>query len=116
MANGTVLANHRTDRDTLSRIETGKVMRIGQITTAGSRPSNLPAPDADRAPADESRALVALMPATAARQSCESHRKAAFLAHLIATKDQLPQTRERRRAEPAEAIAAYRAGAALTDQ
>jgi len=31
-----------------------------------------------------------------------------FLAHLIATRIGLPQTRERRRAEPTEAVAAYR--------
>ena len=91
-------------------------MRIGQITTTGSRPNGLPTQGAETAPAGESRALVALTPAAAAHQPSESHRQAAFLAHLIATKDQLPQTRERRRAEPAEAIAAYRAGAALTDQ
>jgi hypothetical protein len=36
---------------------------------------------------------------------------AQFLAHLIAMKHQAPQVRERRRAEPAEAIAAYRASA-----
>jgi len=33
---------------------------------------------------------------------------AAFLAHLIATGAQAPQTRTKRRAEPAEALAAYR--------
>ncbi|MEI9804585.1 MAG: hypothetical protein WDN48_09130 [Pseudolabrys sp.] len=44
-----------------------------------------------------------------------SYREAQFLAHLIATKDRLPQTRERRRADPAEAIAAYTAAGALTD-
>jgi hypothetical protein len=33
---------------------------------------------------------------------------------MIATKDQHPQSRERRRAEPDEALAAYRATAALT--
>lgn len=32
---------------------------------------------------------------------------APFLAHLIATKRDFPQTRERRRAEPREATAAY---------
>jgi hypothetical protein len=32
---------------------------------------------------------------------------------LIATKDKLPQTRSRRRAEPAEAVAIYRAVAKL---
>lgn len=30
-----------------------------------------------------------------------------FIAHLIATKAQAPQTRARRRAEPAEAISVY---------
>jgi hypothetical protein len=34
-------------------------------------------------------------------------RRADFLAHLIATRDGLPQTRIRRRAEPSEAAAAY---------
>jgi hypothetical protein len=32
---------------------------------------------------------------------------AAFVAHLIATSAQMPQTRARRRAEPQEAISAY---------
>src|SRR5437660_12813994 len=32
---------------------------------------------------------------------------AAFLAHLLASRDQAPQTRARRRAEPGEATAAY---------
>jgi len=36
------------------------------------------------------------------------------LAHLIATKDQLPQTRERRRAEPEQAVALYAAAGAET--
>ena len=38
---------------------------------------------------------------------------AAFLAHLIATTRNLPQTRERRRAEPDTAIGAYAAIARL---
>ena len=91
-------------------------MRIGQTTTTGSRPNSLPAQGVDPAPAGESRALVALMPAAATHKPSESHRQAAFLAHLIATKSQLPQTRERRRAEPAEAIAAYRATAKLAEK
>lgn len=36
--------------------------------------------------------------------------RAEFVAQLIAAKMQAPQTRTRRRAEPDEAIAAYRAG------
>ncbi|MBI4366895.1 MAG: hypothetical protein HY543_08770 [Deltaproteobacteria bacterium] len=62
-----------------------------------------------------SRSLVALAPAASVPSA--THRQtqlpAAFLAHLIATKDLLPQTRERRRAEPGEVIAAYRAAADL---
>lgn len=42
-----------------------------------------------------------------------SYRPAAFLAHLIAMRDQAPQTRERRRASAQEAAAAYRGMAAL---
>jgi hypothetical protein len=68
--------------------------------------------DAD-APTLESRALVVTATAAAA-PSAPVYREAAFLAHLIATKEHAPQTRERRRAEPAEAISAYRSVAALT--
>jgi hypothetical protein len=65
------------------------------------------------AAAPESRALV-VTARPAAPQTSPVYRQAAFLAHLIATKDQAPQTRERRRAEPSEAIAAYRSAGALT--
>ena len=57
-----------------------------------------------------SRALVRLVPDTH-----ESHphraiqRVSTFLTHLIATARHLPQTCERRRADPADVIAAYRA-------
>lgn len=62
----------------------------------------------------ESRALVALAPPKAAQhETAGSYRPSAFLAHLIATKDLHPQTREHRRVAPHEAIAAYRATAAL---
>ena len=70
--------------------------------------------DTAPSPAVESRALVALAPIAVTNDLSTSYRQAAFLAHLIATKDQLPQTRERRRAEPTEALAAYRAAVALT--
>jgi hypothetical protein len=56
--------------------------------------------------ADECRALVALGPASPRRRTVA--RPAAFLAHLIAVRQSHPQTRERRRAEPAEAVNAYR--------
>lgn len=64
-------------------------------------------------PNTESRALVVTAPAPVPATPT-TYRQAAFLAHLIATKSHAPQTRERRRAEPSEAIAAYRAAAALT--
>jgi hypothetical protein len=65
--------------------------------------------------ASESRALVAVTPVAGVTQDPVAlYRPAAFLAQLIATKAQLPQTRERRRAQPGEAIAAYRATEALT--
>lgn len=59
-----------------------------------------------------SRALIVTVPETAASQP-QNYRQAPFLAHLIATRELAPQTRERRRAEPGEALAAYRAVAAL---
>jgi len=37
------------------------------------------------------------------------HANADFIAHLIATAARAPQTRARRRAEPEQALAAYRA-------
>jgi hypothetical protein len=41
-------------------------------------------------------------------------RRSDFLAHLIATRDGVEQTRRHRRAEPAAAISAYRHAAELT--
>jgi len=56
------------------------------------------------------RALVPLESGTGdSARPRATPRPATFLAHLIATARQAPQTRERRRAEPAEAIAAYTA-------
>jgi hypothetical protein len=64
-------------------------------------------------PARESRALVPLAPAATAHERPAPYREAPFLAHLLAVKHQHAQTRERRRAAPSEAIAAYRAAAGL---
>ena len=93
-------------------------MQLGGINSTVPRQADLPAQRREAgsdASAADSRALVALTPATAPSEP-RSYRQATFLAHLIATKDQLPQTRERRRAEPSEAITAYRTAAALTHQ
>jgi hypothetical protein len=90
-------------------------MRLGEINKVASRQSE-PTPRG-AAPADEavaSRALVALTPAAAADKTPQPCHQAPFLAQLLAMKDQHPQTRERRRAEPDEVLAAYRATVALT--
>ena len=75
----------------------------------GALPHATEEPDAP----GESRALV-VTGSAATREPAASYREATFLAQLIANRQQLPQTRERRRAEPGEAIAAYRATEALT--
>lgn len=73
------------------------------------------APENDSEPTgSESRALVALDPLLGRSGNSASYRYAPFVAHLVATKDHHPQTRERRRADPSDAMAAYRAAAALT--
>ena len=85
-------------------------MRLGLISKAASRQSG-PAPVEQTA---ASHALVAVAPPIAVPGPPATCHQAAFLAQLLAMKDQHPQTRERRRAEPQEALAAYRAAAALT--
>ena len=61
-------------------------------------------------PEAQSRALIALeAPAPGDRAPRNTrHPAAGFLAQLIATQMQAPQTRARRRAEPNEALAVYR--------
>jgi hypothetical protein len=82
-------------------------MRIGAIGGPA-----IPRRTADRrepTPETETRALIAIEAPVATDRplSRARHPAAPFLAQLIATQMQLPQTRARRRAEPAEAIAAY---------
>jgi hypothetical protein len=57
-------------------------------------------------------ALVPIGPAFDAVARPADRARAVFLAHLIATGRQEPQTRARRRVEPDEAARAYRAGLA----
>ena len=98
----------------LSRLETGDAMRVSDTGQAVLRYGSAPA--AAAAPAElraDSRALIAIAPVAEAHQPSALYRQAPFLAQLIATKDQHPQTRERRRAAPEEAVAAYRATAKL---
>lgn len=59
-----------------------------------------------------SHALVALTSDARGAHVRPAPRLASFLAHLIATARQAPQTRELRRADTAEVIAAYKAAIA----
>ena len=63
---------------------------------------------------ESSRALIALEPIAPSDTPLRTRPQADFLAHLIATREQLPQTRERRRAEPSVAVNLYAATSAAT--
>jgi hypothetical protein len=82
---------------------------------SGRRSDDRAGPEASREPG---RSLVVLGPdAYDAQRPARSLRPAAaFLAHLIATADKAPQTRQRRRAEPQDAAALYASCAALADR
>jgi len=87
--------------------ETKKVMSLQAApTTHGGEP--------ELAEEAQSPALVAPTPAAAPRKTPGTYYQAPFVAHLLAMTDQHPQTRERRRAGPEEAAAAYRATVELT--
>jgi hypothetical protein len=92
-------------------------MRIGGIGTAAvgastRRPFARRNGTQETAPA-ETRAVIAVAPPAPSERPIVHTRypAAPFLAHLIATHIRAPQTRERRRAEPQDAIAAYGAEA-----
>ncbi|SDU39154.1 hypothetical protein [Stappia sp. ES.058] len=92
------------------RIEPTPRVTTGSTTRrAAAQRSNA---TAETRAADSASHLVAIEPVVDTRKAgyARLHRtNAAFLAQLIATRDNMPQTRARRRAEPDEAIAAYRA-------
>jgi hypothetical protein len=86
----------------------------GGVFIAARRASGGPA----RAPASAPAAAAGIVRVTPAEpveaKAFPTQRPlASFLAHLIATREQAPQTRERRRAEPEHAVATYAAAAAL---
>ena len=85
-------------------------------SAAGNSVSARARGDGGEAVSSVSRALTVVAPAKRALPpSIGSHRtSAAFLAHLIAVDQQAPQTRERRRADPGQAIGAYRATLGLS--
>jgi hypothetical protein len=92
-------------------------MRLGEIAKMATAQSGLTPPAIEPAhaePSAGSRALVAQTPVAALHEAPVAYRQAPFLAQLLAMKDQHPQTRERRRAEPNDALAAYRTTAEIT--
>jgi hypothetical protein len=87
-------------------------MRVGDVREVSFGPAAVAGGETAPA-ASESRALVALTPPVQAAVTPTNYRPAPFLAHLLAVKGQHAQTRDRRRAAPHEAIAAYKAAKAL---
>jgi hypothetical protein len=87
-------------------------MRIGGASSPVSTLTRQFASEAgDPAPrAVPGTSLVAVEPPRRSERAPQSirHPSAPFVAHLIATRMQAPQTRARRRAEPEEAVAVYR--------
>ena len=88
----------------------GPIAGIGStaVVAAGSVPRHeTPLPREPKVAT--SRALIPLQPIASGERPIRTHADAAYLAHLIATDQKVPQTRERRRAAPQDAIAAYAA-------
>jgi hypothetical protein len=87
------------------------VGKIGPATVVGSGRAPRQAPGDQAADPSAQRALVRIAPVDPASdvsiRAGEARPTAPFLAHLIATAQFAPQTRERRRADPDWAIAAY---------
>lgn len=83
------------------------------VPYGGSQPRQRPLDDAQRTPAEADRALVGIDPERRYSLAPLPGRplSAPFLAQLIAAERNLPQARERRRADPGEMIAAYAAAA-----
>ena len=85
-------------------------MRVGDVRQASPGPAAVGG-GGPVAVVSESRALVVLAPPpspTVPTGYRQAPFQVPFLAHLLAVKGQHAQTRERRRADPHDAIAAYR--------
>lgn len=96
---------------------TSAIAAIG-ISTPSARPgASRPRPNAAPEPIAPGRALVPVAEPRRAQTSLARPRPlarhAAFYAHLIATRAQAPQTRARRRIEPAEGVSTYRVAGEL---
>jgi hypothetical protein len=95
MPGGTVLATYELRDRCCPALIQGLAMPAGSTT--------------NDSPCSSQALVVAASTAHDAAPHRPVQRATAFLAHLIATTRHAPQTRQRRRAEPAEVIAAYRA-------
>jgi hypothetical protein len=95
-------------------MRTGEFNRPDSALTNSDKP-NFPNFEGELVKDIAGRALLVVEPQPVVdERAVSTFRQAPFLAQLIATKDQHPQTRTRRRAAPADAICAYRAVEALT--
>ncbi len=91
-------------------------MRVGSIKSTAFRQTGFAAEDvAPAAQQSAGRAMFVVEPPepSSVHSTPTRYLQAAFLAQLLAIKQDLPQMRERRRAAPADALAAYRATATL---
>ena len=84
-------------------------MRIGGIggTALPAIPRRHAGPPETISRESTGQALIAIESTGATAEPLPRHHSAAFLAHLIATRMQAQQTRERRRAEPEQAVETY---------
>lgn len=80
-----------------------------QMPRTGLQPQQPEPVAVDAKPREPGTALTVVASVEAGKVPILPPRRASvsYLAHLIATREGAPQTRERRRAEPQEAIAAY---------
>lgn len=96
---------------------TSAIAAIGIATPSAQSGSSRPRPSEASETIAPNRALVPIQDARRASTSLAHPRPlarhAAFYAHLIATRAQAPQTRARRRIEPAEGVLAYRGASQL---
>ncbi len=84
-------------------------IRSSIVSAVGRSPRNATSSPRKAPSTESSRALIPLEPVVSGDAPLRTRPQAAFLAHLIATREKLPQTRQRRRAEPQDVIAVYAA-------
>ena len=95
-----------------------KVAAQGAVAAVPVTAPDIPAPETEGDAVTPGRAVVPIKPIETEKSLTLPSRRgsAPFLAQLIATERALPQTRERRRAAPRDAVAAYGATAARVKQ